>query len=254
MSSTRYFLYLRYLGTQYFGWQSQPNAISIQEVIEEKLSMLLRVPISVVGCGRTDAGVHAYHYVLHFDAVSLSNIDLIYKLNSLLPPDIVVIKYASVKPDAHARFDATSRSYYYNIHTIKSPFGRGESYYYGWEAALDLQKFDRLNTLIKSTKDFESFCKTNSGNAHFLCDIKEVNWHSLGNGQYQFRITSNRFLRGMIRLLVGMYLNVHRGKLTFDQVKHAVENKSRLNPNWSVPGEGLFLDDIQYPSSIFLDR
>lgn len=250
----RYFLYLSYKGSNYCGWQKQPNALSVQQVVEDKLSIALQQPIKIIGCGRTDAGVHAINYVAHFDSPKITNSDFSYKLNSLLPDDIVVHECKLVHNDAHARFNAISRSYTYKIHTERSPFKKNLSLYYPWRENINIKKFQEINSLLEDTTSFETFCKTHSGNDHFLCNITKIDWIKVEPGVFEFTITANRFLRGMIRLLVGMYLNYGKGKLTIQEIKQAIETKNILEPNWSVPPDGLYLQNIEYPESIFLDK
>jgi len=250
----RYFLSLKYKGTHYSGWQIQPNAISIQEELQTKLSILLNESINVVGCGRTDTGVHAAFYMLHFDVETKIIGDFVYKINAILPKDIVISNLFEVSTSSHARFHAISRSYQYRITTEKSPFNMDEHFYYNWEPFLELDRFKPINELLINSKEFKTFCKTHSGNKHFKCDIFKIEWIETSKCKYAFNITANRFLRGMIRLIVGMYLNFHRGKLTFEDIEDAIENQSSLSPNWSVPASGLFLSKVIYPDSILKDK
>ena len=250
----RLFLDISYKGSAYCGWQRQPNGLSIQESVENALSILFQDLIAVMRCGRTDAGVHAINYILHFDVAGKYVDNIVYKLNSLLPNDIVANNVYSVVPEAHARFDAISRSYCYRIHTDQTPFKKDVSLFYPWKEHIKLDLFAEIDVLIKSTRSFKTFCKSNSGNEHYKCSIEEIGWIETENGCFEFRVTSNRFLRGMIRLLVGMYLNIGRGKITLEELRKTVDSDSILEPNWSVPPDGLYLEKISYPESIFLDK
>ena len=243
----RYFIRLSYCGTAYNGWQNQPHAgtTTIQSVIENALFTFLRQKVDITGCGRTDKGVHARDYFAHFDIAPLGEIPtLIFRLNKLLPIDIVVHDIIQVTEDAHARFDATSRSYEYHLHTEKSPFDI-HSFYYTYDTP-NIEILNEVAELMLDHVDFTTFCKFHTDVKTMNCHITESRWEKIGN-QYIYRIKADRFLRGMIRLIVGVCLQVSRGKLTIEEVKTAMSEKRRTGQDWSVPAEGLFLCDIKYP-------
>ena len=243
----RYFIRLSYCGTAYNGWQNQPHAgtTTIQSVIENALFTFLRQKVEITGCGRTDKGVHARDYIAHFDITPLDEIPtLIFRLNKLLPIDIVVHDIIQVTEDAHARFDATSRSYEYHLHTEKSPFDI-HSFYYTYDTP-NIEILNEVAELMLDHVDFTTFCKFHTDVKTMNCHITESRWEKIGN-QYIYRIKADRFLRGMIRLIVGVCLQVSRGKLTIEEVKTAMSEKRRTGQDWSVPAEGLFLCDIKYP-------
>lgn len=243
----RYFARLAYRGTRYFGWQRQLNRISVQEKIEDTLQILLRKPVEVTGCGRTDAGVHASDYVLHFDFDAELPDQFLRRLNSLLPPDIVFYSVKPVHADAHARFDAVSRSYEYHMSGIKDPFREDTVWMNRFFDKLDLDKLQESASLLLNYEEFYPFCKSNTDVQTMKCQISRSEWiinpdtHSA-----VYLITSDRFLRGMIRLIVGMSISVGSGKITLDQVKQAMDNQSRLMEAVSVPPQGLFLKDIRF--------
>ena len=244
----RYFITLSYDGTRYHGWQIQPNGDSIQQRVQEALSTLLRRPIEVVGAGRTDAGVHAHMMVAHFDIPSPYNGEMEgipYKLNRLLPQDIAVQEVKQVADDLHARFSATSRTYHYFIHTCKDPFLRD----YSWQVPykLDFELMNQAAQVLLEYSDFTSFSKVNTDTKTNLCDIKEAHWDEVAPGQWRFTITANRFLRNMVRAIVGTLVEVGRGKIGIEDVRRIIEAKDRCCAGESVPGKALFLVDIKYP-------
>ena len=255
----RYFITLSYDGTNYHGWQIQPNGDSIQQRLQEALSTLLRQPIEVVGAGRTDTGVHARMMVAHFDCPLPSSPkgeeitpsleedrggQLAYKLNKLLPQDIAVQEVRQVPDDMHARFSATSRTYHYFIHTYKDPFLRD----YSWQVPykLDFGKMNEAAQVLLEYKDFTSFSKVNTDVKTNLCDLKEAHWDEVAPGQWRFTITANRFLRNMVRAIVGTLIEVGRGKMNIEDVRRIIEAKDRCQAGESVPGKALFLVDIKY--------
>jgi len=250
----RYFIKLAYCGTKFNGWQSQmegKGARTVQTVLGQSLTTLTNEKISLVGCGRTDTGVHANDYYAHVDCgFDLLKKDFVFRLNKLLPPDIAIENIFAVKDDAHARFDAESRSYIYKLHTKKSVFSPYSFHYrYGTP---DLSILNGAAKLLLEFKDFNTFCKANTDVRTTLCDLKKSEWFQISDFEYEYHVTSDRFLRGMIRLIVGMCLNVARQKLTLKEVRQAISEKRRTNHDWSVPAEGLFLCNIQYPKDIFL--
>ncbi|MBK9734054.1 MAG: tRNA pseudouridine(38-40) synthase TruA [Saprospiraceae bacterium] len=243
----RYFIKLSYCGTNYNGWQSQPHkgTFCVQDTIEKAISTFIRHEIKIVGCGRTDTGVHAINYFAHFDYDGMLNSeDLVFRLNKMLPIDISIQDVMLVNDNSHARFDASSRSYQYHLHTSKSPFLPLSFFYYYEEP--DFNMLNEAAAILLDYYDFTTFCKVNSDVSTMNCHISESRWER-HNNHYTYFITSDRFLRGMIRLIVGMCLNVSRGKVTLDEVREALEHKKRLQHDWSVPANGLFLCDIIYP-------
>lgn len=251
MSMFRYFIYLSFDGTNYHGWQIQPNGASVQDTLMKALSTFLRREIEVVGAGRTDAGVHARLMVAHFDFdTELDGEVVTDKLNRLLPPDIAVYGVRRVKPEAHARFDATSRTYKYYIHTRKDPFRRG----YSWRIFQPLD-FERMNeaaqTLFDYT-DFTSFSKLHTDVKTNNCRIMLARWEQTGDGEWVFTIRADRFLRNMVRAVVGTLVEVGRGKLTVDGFRRVIEEKNRCSAGTSVPGHALYLTDVSYPDDLFL--
>ena len=245
----RFFITLSYDGTRYHGWQIQPNGDSIQQRLQEALSTLLRQPIEVVGAGRTDTGVHARMMVAHFDFSPLGELEGVsYKLNRLLPPDIAVQEVRQVADDMHARFSATSRTYHYFIHTHKDPF----LYAYSWQVPfkLDFEKMNEAAQVLLEYKDFTSFSKVNTDTKTNLCDIKEAHWDEVEPGKWRFTITANRFLRNMVRAIVGTLVEVGRGRISIEEVRQIIEAKDRCSAGESVPGKGLFLVDIKYGPTI----
>ncbi len=246
----RYFIYLSYNGKNYCGWQNQPNGISVQEKIEEALSTILREKKSITGAGRTDAGVHALLMIAHFDweKEDLNCIQLTEKLNRILPRDIAISKIIPVQPDAHARFDATSRTYKYYITKEKDPFRNDFTYKIHGE--LDIELMNRAASILFEYTDFTSFSKLHTDVKTNNCKIMEVRWEYLNN-EYVFTIKADRFLRNMVRAIVGTLLDVGRGKLSIEGFKQIIETKDRCRAGTSVPGNALFLVDVSYPEYLF---
>ena len=214
------------------------------------LAILLKDPIETLGSGRTDAGVHAYQQMVHLDIEEISAApEFIYKLNSLLPKDIAVRSLRLVHPRAHARFDATSRSYRYFIHTQKEPFVENSSYFF--HQALDVDLINEAIDVLKNQKDFESFSKVHTEVNNFNCDIFDARWELTANG-YVFFIRANRFLRGMVRALVGTLLDVGTKRTSIDQLKEILESKNRSEAGRSVSPDGLYLDSVEYSEDIYL--
>ena len=246
----RYFLELSYNGKNYHGWQNQPHAISVQEVLEKALSTLLNQPTAIVGAGRTDAGVHAKKMFAHFESeTSFEAIDLVYKLNSFLPKDIAVHDVFKVNPDSHARFHAVSREYLYRISLSKDVFNYDESYYL--KPQLDLNKMKEATKLLLGYKDFQCFSKSNTDVNTYHCDIMLAQWELVEN-ELQFRIKADRFLRNMVRAIVGTLINVGLGKLEVEDMHTILASKNRSEAGFSVPAHGLYLIDVAYPDSIKL--
>ncbi len=248
----RYFLSLAYRGTRYAGWQRQPNALSVQEVLEKALSVLLRQSIEVVGCGRTDAGVHARYYVAHFDAEGDLPSTFLQNINGMLPSDIAVYTAKAMPEDAHARYDATERYYRYHIALRKDPFALETAWLYPRATQIDIGVLQAVAGLLPQYEAFLPFCKTDGGNDHYRCSIRLARWEYLpGDEQMVFHIAANRFLRGMVRLIVGTCVAVGHGTLSLEVVRQALEKQTPLSKALSAPAQGLALTDVQYPYSIF---
>lgn len=245
----RYFIHLAYNGTSYHGWQIQPNAASIQETLNKAFSVLLQSEINLMGAGRTDTGVHAREMYAHFDFESSFDIpNLVHKLNSYLPRDIVIYDIILVHDDAHTRFDATKRTYEYHIHQFKNPFLDELSWYY--HQPLDVELMNEAAKLLLNYTDFECFSKVNTDVNTFDCTIFEAHWTrgetKQENDQLVFTISANRFLRNMVRSIVGTLVNVGLHKITLDDFTKIIESKSREKAGFSVPAHGLYLTKIEY--------
>ena len=244
----RYFIYLSYDGARYHGWQIQPNGSSVQEVLGKALSTLLHESIEVTGAGRTDAGVNASLMVAHFDTEHTADQQLAYRLNKFLPQDIAIHKIVPVKPEAHARFSATSRTYNYYVITAKTPF---EPYAYRFPQPLDFDKMNEAAKALFDYIDFTSFSKLHTDVKTNNCRIMAAQWEQVSPIKWQFTITADRFLRNMVRAIVGTLLDVGRGVLTLEQFREIIEKKDRCSAGMSVPGNALFLADITYPEDLF---
>lgn len=241
----RYFVTFSYDGTRYHGWQIQPNGDSVQARLQGALSTLLRQEIGVTGAGRTDAGVHARMMVAHFDYDgALDCTQLTYKLNRLLPYDIAVEKVEPVSEEMHARFSATSRTYHYYIHTTKDPFCR--AYSCELHYPLDFQKMNEAGLLLTGYDDFGAFCKAGADVKTTLCHVTEARWVQTSPTTWHFRITANRFLRNMVRAVVGTMIDVGRGRLSLVDFCKVIEGKRRTEAGESMPGNALFLEKIEY--------
>ena len=247
----RYFIYFSYDGAAYHGWQVQPNAVTVQQVLEEALATLMRAPVPLVGAGRTDAGVNAECMVAHADfPCEVDAAHIVYKLNRLLPPDIAVSDLRRVKDDAHARFDAVSRRYCYRVVTAKSPFSRR----YAMRVPKDID-FDAMNSaaaLLGEYTDFTSFSKLHTDVKTNNCKVTHAAWRRVGENEWVFEIEADRFLRNMVRAIVGTLLLVGRGKLDIDGFRKVIEKKARGEAGDSAMGEALFLVGVEYPDTIFL--
>ena len=242
----RYFAEIAYNGANYNGWQVQPNAPSVQATIEDALSTILNTPTQIVGCGRTDTGVHAKNYYAHFDFEGAFPLAFLNRVNKYLPKDIVIYDFKSVANDAHARFDAYARSYEYHIVTSKNPFEIKTSWDFYAAKTLDIVQLQAAAALLLQYNAFAPFCKTHSDAKTMICEVTQSKWE-IKDDRLIFHITANRFLRGMVRLIVGMCINVSLGKLTLEQVKQALDTQSKLPKSYSVPPNGLFLTNIKYP-------
>lgn len=244
----RYFSELAYNGTNYFGWQIQPKQLSVQEKLEDAFSTLLQTKIQVVGCGRTDTGVHASQFFLHFDFPEDLPGDLLSRINKFLPKDIAIRRIFEVSKDAHARFDAFHRSYEYHLVFHKNPFEVNTAYFFPQAHQLDVQKMQDAAALLLNYEAFFPFCKTRSDAKTMDCEMKRAEWVLDEKAEkLVFHISANRFLRGMVRLIVGMCLNVGLGKLDLQIVKEALDNQTRIEKSLSAPAHGLFLTEIRYP-------
>ena len=246
----RFFIELSYNGTAYHGWQNQPNAISVQEVLEKALSVLLRNKIAIVGAGRTDAGVHASQMFAHFDTeVSFKEDELIYKLNSYLPKDIAIQSLHEVIDDGHARYDALSRSYLYRISTTKNVFNTALAYQYGQK--LDIEAMQLACNVLLEYKDFQCFSKSKTDVKTYNCDIMQASWKER-EGELEFTIKANRFLRNMVRAIVGTMIEIGSGKLSINDLHEIIQSKNRSKAGFSVPAHGLYLTEVVYPKKILL--
>jgi tRNA pseudouridine38-40 synthase len=243
----RYFAELAYNGTSYAGWQIQPNSSSVQETIQRAFSTILGTEIEFVGCGRTDTGVHASQYFVHFDFDGTFPTSFLQRVNKFLPPDIVIYHIFEVAIDAHARFDAYKRSYEYHVTFIKNPFKTRTTYFYPYAPKPDFDKMQQAAQLLLAYREFQPFCKSNHDAKTLQCELTRSEWISIDEYTLVFHITSNRFLRGMVRLIVGMCLNVGLEKVSMEEVKTALEQQILLKKSWSVPSEGLFLTEVKYP-------
>lgn len=242
----RYFAELSYKGTAYCGWQRQPSAPSVQQTIEEALSTILRESVEIVGAGRTDTGVHAAFYVAHFDTSRpIANpADFVYHLNALLPEDIAFGRIYEVENDAHARFDATEREYRYYIEPRKNPFTRATS----WQLTtpLDVEAMNRAAKVLLTTEDFTTFAKLGSNNTNNICHIFRAEWIEIECGMLVFVFRANRFLRNMVRAVVGTLVDVGRGKITPEEFADIVASRNLSRSSSSAPAAGLFLTDVSY--------
>lgn len=249
----RYFIYLQYDGTAYHGWQSQPNATSVQETIEQKLSLLLQRELFIVGAGRTDAGVHARLMVAHVEIndeglkIDLPNLEK--RLNGILPKDISILKIVPVTEDAHARFSPISRTYRYYVTRHKNPF---DPYAYRIFWDLDIDLMNEAAQKLFDYIDFTSFSRLHTDVKTNNCRIMEARWTETAPGEYVFVIKADRFLRNMVRAIVGTLLLVGRHRISINDFCHIIEGKDRCKAGDSAPANALFLEDIEYPEDIFI--
>lgn len=242
----RYKITLSYNGAPFCGWQIQPNAPSVQQTVNEALSTLLSSSINVTGAGRTDTEVNALYYVAHFDYNSAIDAErLVYKLNAILPASIAVHSVEKVSDSFHARFDAKSREYTYYIHREKDPFANSFSYQYAYPG-LDIDKMNEAASLLIGRKDFSCFEKTGADNRTSICEVTQASWTMDDSTHWSFHIAADRFLRNMVRAIVGTLLEVGRGKRTVEEFKALLENGTRCDAGESVPGRALFLSGIKY--------
>ncbi len=250
----RLFAKIAYDGTDFAGWQRQLNAQTVQAILEDSLSILHGgIKITIAGCGRTDAGVHASDYILHFDLPELKyDMSLFqYKWDKILPKTISIKKIYTVSPDFHSRFDAISRSYKYFLHTHKNPFKGRYSTYYTMAKGIDIDILNEVGNLIKTHSDFATFCKSNTDVKTTLCNITESKWTISTDGRsIEYSIKANRFLRGMVRLIVGTSINVAVGKLKIQDLEDHMLAGTKPQFLHSAPAQGLFLKEIKYPDEI----
>ena len=252
--STRWFIDLSYRGELFHGWQVQPGVVTVQSTLEDALSTLLRQPTAVTGAGRTDAGVNARRMIAHVDLPDgfVPGDRLLRSLNSLCGRDIAIHSFREVRPDAHARFDAVERSYRYFIHTAKDPFLGKLS----WQAppSLDFEAMNIAAATLVGKRDFTSFSKLHTDVKTNICDLRQAMWHRLeGDGhRWYFEITADRFLRNMVRAVVGTLVDVGRHKISVEGLHEILEAKDRCAAGTSMPAEPLFLWDVKYPEKIYL--
>lgn len=244
----RYFLEVSYKGTRYAGFQVQENAHTVQAEVEKAMAVYFRQPVTLTGSSRTDTGVHARQNYFHFDTGMVVPARAIYNLNAILPADIAIRAIAPVKPDAHCRFDALSREYEYTIYHSKDPFLADRAYYFPY--TMDFSKLEAAAAIIREYTDFTSFAKRNSQVKTFNCTIMESSWERRGE-VHVYHVRANRFLRGMVRGLVGTMLQAGRGKITLEGLRGIVEAKDCTKADFSVPGHGLTLVSVEYPVDYF---
>jgi tRNA pseudouridine38-40 synthase len=244
----RYFLKLSYDGTNYSGWQRQENAVSVQQTLEKCISVILREEIKMMGCGRTDTGVHASKFYAHFEVgEKLDDPErLLFKLNRFLPPDIAVHDFIEVGEKDHTRFDAVKREYKYFVHFNKNPFLKKTSYLSFQK--LDVEKMNEAAKLLIKEGDFAAFCKAGGQNKSTICNVESAAWNWIGEEErIVFTISANRFLRNMVRAIVGTLFEVGSGNLSVDDFQKVIDSKDRAQAGGSAPARGLFLTDVVYP-------
>jgi tRNA pseudouridine38-40 synthase len=244
----RYFVQLSYDGSHFHGWQRQPNALSVQEVLEAALSKILRQEkVITTGCGRTDTGVHATEFYAHFNAMNAIEDaeQVVFRVNQVLPKSIAIQRIFPVGDKAHSRFDATERGYHYFLHFKKDPFLHQRSMYYPYE--LDMEKMNAAAQYLIRQGDFSSFCKSGGGQKTNICDVRKAEWSVNEKGQWVFHIVADRFLRNMVRAVVGTLIEVGRGKLEVAAMQEIIELQQRGAAGDSVYACGLYLTQVSYP-------
>ena len=247
----RYFIFISYKGTYYHGWQVQPNSVTVQKILDESLTLVLGEKIKTTGAGRTDTGVHAVVFCAHFDSSSIDlekDKNLIFRLNSFLPSDISVSGIRKVLPDANARYSAISRTYKYLISRQKDPFSDDSSWYI--HGNINFELMNKASLILLNHSDFTSFSRLHSGNKTNLCKIFHAQWEQAEN-RFIFTVKADRFLRNMVRAIVGTMISVGKGKMTLKEFEDAIKAKDRSRTGTSAPAKGLFLVDIEYPEEIF---
>ncbi|MDB4347641.1 tRNA pseudouridine(38-40) synthase TruA [Bacteroidia bacterium] len=247
-----YCVRIAYNGADYSGWQRQKNAVSLQQTIEEALTKLIQEPIQIIGCGRTDAGVHALSYYFNFKTAKDLPEHILFKLNAMCPHDIAFFDLWEVPREFHARFEAKERSYKYFLHTSKNPFQQGLSLLYSHK--LDLDKMNEACKLIIGKHDFTSFAKTHTEVNNFYCTIEKAQWTLNGESQIVFEVTANRFLRNMVRALVGTILEVGIGRKDVSFINEVLSAKDRSAAGQSMPGHALYLSQIKYDQNLWQKR
>jgi tRNA pseudouridine38-40 synthase len=249
---TRYFIFLSYKGTSYHGWQLQPNSVTVQKILDEALSLILSEDIRTTGAGRTDTGVHALLFCAHFDSLSPDLSDqkkLVFKLNRFLPEDISISLIRKVNPDSNARYSAVSRTYKYYISRTKDPFFISSSWYLHGD--LDIDAMNKASRILCCHSDFTSFSKLHSGSKTNLCNIYEASWKE-DNNRLIFTIKADRFLRNMVRAIVGTLIDIGSGKMSQVEFEEILNARDRCRAGTSAPAKGLFLVNIEYPAWIFI--
>lgn len=241
----RYFLHIAYKGTAYHGWQIQPNGVTVQEVVNDRLCKMLRLPmVETLGCGRTDTGVHATSFYLHFDYEGILAEDFVFRMNAFLPDDIALFEAIPLYNDAHARFDATMREYKFHISTKKDPFSMDTTWLHTRPLDLDLMNF--AAGMLRYHNDFACFARTGGNNKTTLCKVSYAKWKQSGH-HLVFTIRADRFLRNMVRAIVGTLTEVGRREMTLEQWKNLLDNGTRSDAGTSAPAHGLYLSRIEYP-------
>lgn len=248
----RYFIELAYKGTHYYGWQKQPGQTSVQEVLEDAFTTILGKVFDITGCGRTDTGVHARQYFAHFNFDGDFPPAFLRRINRFLPADIAIQRIFPVHWDAHARFDAFQRSYEYHLGFRKDPFSMESTYFYPYQQLPDLEKMKEAAALLLNYQDFYPFCKSNHGAKTTECNLSRSEWvYDPATDKAIYHVSANRFLRGMVRLIVGACLNIGLGKMSLEELQIAMDRQERLRKSTSAPPEGLSLTSIRYP---FIDE
>ncbi len=249
---TRYFIFISFKGTSYHGWQVQPKAVTIQKILDEAVTVILDEKISTTGAGRTDAGVHAQVFCAHFDSQNpdlTKRKNLIFRLNRFLPRDIAVTDIKKVLPDANARFSAVSRTYKYYISLVKDPFNIDSSWFIHGD--LDVKAMNMASTILLNHSDFTSFSRLHSDNKTNLCKIYSAGWELCGN-ILVFTIRADRFLRNMVRAIVGTMIEAGRGRISPEDFERILISGNRSSAGMSAPAGGLFLTSVEYPEELFV--
>lgn len=249
---TRYFIFISYKGTSYHGWQIQPNSVTIQQILDETMSTILNEKIATTGAGRTDSGVHALVFCAHFESISpdlTKRKNLLFRLNRFLPKDISISGITRVLPEAHARFSAVSRTYRYNISTVKDPFMNESSWFV--HGQIDIKKMNRACRILMKYSDFTSFSKLHTDVKTNICTIYSAVWEEI-DGKLIFTIKADRFLRNMVRAIVGTMIETGTGRMSLKKFEEVILAKDRCRAGKSAPARGLFLVDIEYPDEIFV--
>lgn len=251
MVKTRYFIFISFNGARYHGWQVQPDSVSVQKILDEALSLVLREKICTTGAGRTDTGVSALTFCAHFDS-SDPGLDcrenIVFRLNRFLPADIAVQSVKRTVSDAHARYSAKSRTYRYHISRKKDPFSEQSSWHVHGD--LNISEMNKAAAILLFHSDFTSFCRLHSGNKTNICKIMSASWDT-DHDKLVFTIVADRFLRNMVRAIVGTMVNVGRGKITARQFEEIIIAKDRSGAGMTAPARGLFLAGIEYPENLF---